>query len=165
MSAGPARSGNLHGLDRLGHRPGPARVAPGSNPAWVRLPPAELLQSRLFTQWPTARNSNFLIIKRENQSVLERKSMVCYGAGIYGTKRYDEWGFFSLIFCLNMLFDWCTYQTNFRQVCWFLGSIWQLINITENINNLIGQVGKYQVGGFLFNRTSLNYRTTFQFHP
>ena len=47
--------------------------------------------------------------------------------------------------------------------CWFLWSIWQLIKITENINNLIGQVGKYQVGGFPFNRTFLNLRTTFQF--
>ena len=42
------------------------------------------------------------------------------------------------------------------------------INLTTNqdhwdINNLIGQVGKYQVGGFPFNRTFLNLRTTFQF--
>ena len=42
------------------------------------------------------------------------------------------------------------------------------INLTTNqyhwnINNLIGQVGKYQVGGFPFNRTFLNLRITFQF--
>ena len=32
-----------------------------------------------------------------------------------------------------------------------------------NINNLIDQVGKYQVGGFPFTWTFLNLRTTFQF--
>ena len=51
---------------------------------------------------------------------------------------------------------------------WLLDICLTWINLTTNqdhwdINNLIGQVGKYQVGGFPFNWTFLNLRTTFQF--
>ena len=63
-----------------------------------------------------------------------------------------------------------TVELNQIQVLWIQCWIFCLtrINLTTNqdhwdINNLIGQVGKYQVGGFPFNRTFLNLKTTFQF--